>query len=373
MKFKIDRDHFTNGLALVLNVIGAKATLPILSNVLLVAGEDVITLTTSNLDLAIRCRVKANVTEAGGITLPAKRLAAIVRELPHNDVSVEVARDGGVKIRSGDSFFRIMGLSADDFPPISESKPDENVELSQDDLRTMLKNVAYAMSTDETRFILCGALLDFGKGSFTTAATDGRRLSVYKKPLENPGFIGQIILPAKTTGEVMRMLCYGKDVSIAIDTRRAVFRIGVDGDERGLVDGIDVFSKVVDGKYPNYKSIIPNECKGSVSFERELFLQCIARAAIVCSEKSNAVRFRFTANQLEITANVADFGDAREVIAIEYPGPDIEVSFAPRFLTDALSVITHDNVLFQFTDATGPGVIKAGTEFQCIVMPVRNS
>jgi len=148
MKFKINRDHFANGLAQVLNVVGSKSTMPILSNVLIEAEKDQISLTTTNLDLGIRCKIKAEVKETGSVTLPVKRLASIVRELPNIDVTFDGSPNHQVKLSSGGSNFRIMGIGREDFPPLPEFGEEKAYTLQQDELNSMLKNVSYAQSTD---------------------------------------------------------------------------------------------------------------------------------------------------------------------------------------------------------------------------------
>ena len=164
MKFKINRDHFSNGLAQVLNVVGSKAAMPILSNVLIEAEKDQISLTTTNLDLGIRCKIKAEVKETGSVTLPVKRLATIVRELPNIDVTLDASPNHQVKLSSGGSNFRIMGIGREEFPPLPEFGDEKAYSLEQAELATMLKNVSYAQSTDETRYILNGVYFNFKDG-----------------------------------------------------------------------------------------------------------------------------------------------------------------------------------------------------------------
>jgi len=187
MKLKINRDHFSNGLAQVLNVVGSKATMPILSNVLIEAEKDHITLTTTNLDLGIRCKIKADVKEGGAVTLPVKRLATIVRELPNIDVSFDASPNHQVKLTSGGSKFRIMGIGKDEFPPLPELGEERSFTLEQSELTSMLKSVAYAQSSDETRYILNGVYFNFRDGKLSLVATDGRRLALTSKELEVPG------------------------------------------------------------------------------------------------------------------------------------------------------------------------------------------
>ncbi len=374
MKLKINRDHFSNGLAQVLNVVGSKATMPILSNVLIEADKDHITLTTTNLDLGIRCKIKAEVKEGGAVTLPVKRLATIVRELPDSDVSFDAAPNHQVKLTSGGSNFRIMGMGKDDFPPLPEFGDDRTFTLEQAELITMLKSVAYAQSTDETRYILNGVYFNFRDGKLSLVATDGRRLALVSKELEVPeDAAGSIILPAKTVAELGRMLDKGEKLKVSFNERRAAFQITTDKDSSGLVDSIYLYSKVVEGNYPNYQQVIPKETHQRIKLERELFSQCIHRAALVCSEKSNSVKLKLSSNLLEITAQSPDFGEAHESIAINYSGPTLQVAFNPQFLLDPLKALTKDEVFFELKDEVSPGVFKTLETFICVIMPVRLS
>jgi DNA polymerase III subunit beta len=374
MKFKINRDHFSNGLAQVLNVVGSKAAMPILSNVLIEAEKDQISLTTTNLDLGIRCRIKAEVKEGGSVTLPVKRLAGIVRELPNVDVAVDAGANHQVKIASGGSNFRIMGLAADEFPKLPDTAEDKTFALEQAELAAMLGNVAYAQSTDETRYILNGVYFNFKDGKLSLVATDGRRLALVAKELAVPaGSAGAIILPAKTVAELLRLLGKGDKLKIAFNDRRASFQIETGKDSSGLTDSIYLFSKVVEGNYPNYQQVIPKETHQRIKLERELFLQCVHRAALVTSEKSNSVKIKVSSNLLEITASSPDFGESHESMAISYSGPDLQVAFNPQFIMDPLRALTKDEVFFELKDEVSPGVFKTLETFVCVIMPVRLS
>jgi DNA polymerase III subunit beta len=374
MKFKINRDHFSNGLAQVLNVVGSKAAMPILSNVLIEAEKDHISVTTTNLDLGIRCRIKAEVKEGGSVTLPVKRLATIVRELPNVDVTVDAGSNHQVKIASGGSNFKIMGIGADEFPKLPDTGDDKNFELEQGELAAMLGNVAYAQSTDETRYILNGVYFNFKDGKLALVATDGRRLAMVSKEMPVPGgSSGAIILPAKTVAELLRLLGKGDKLKIAFNERRAAFQIDTNKDNSGLTDAIYLFSKVVEGNYPNYQQVIPKETHQRIKLERELFQQCVHRAALVTSEKSNSVKIKISSNLLEITASSPDFGESHESMAISYSGPDLQVAFNPQFIMDPLRALTKDEVFFELKDEVSPGVFKTLESFVCVIMPVRLS
>lgn len=372
MKFKINRDHFSNGLAQVLNVVGSKATMPILSNVLIEAEKDCITLTTTNLDLGIRVKVKAEVKETGSVTLPVKRLAGIVRELPQLDVSFDAAPNHQVKLNSGGSVFRIMGIGKEEFPPLPDFSDDKTFSLDQAELISMLRSVAYAQSNDETRYILNGVYFNFRDGKLSLVATDGRRLALIAKEFEVPADkAGSIILPAKTVSELLRMLDKGEKLKISFNDRRAAFQINADNPDTGLVDSIYLYSKVVEGNYPNYQQVIPRETHQRIKLERELFNECVHRAALVCSDKSNSVKLKVSNNLLEISASSPDFGESHESMAIAYSGPDLQVAFNPQFIVDPLSALTKDEIYFELKDEVSPGVIKTLENFVCVVMPVR--
>jgi len=374
MKFKINRDHFANGLAQVLNVVGSKATMPILSNVLIEAEKDQISLTTTNLDLGIRCKIKAEVKETGAVTLPVKRLAGIVRELPNVDVTFDASPNHQVKLTSGGSTFRIMGIGKEEFPPLPEFGEEKAYSLEQAELVSMLKSVAYAQSTDETRYILNGVYFNFRDGKLSLVATDGRRLALISKEMDVPAATaGAIILPAKTVGELTRLLDKGEKVKINFNDRRAAFQIATDKDTSGLIDHVYLYSKVVEGNYPNYQQVIPKETHQRIKVERELFLQCVHRAALVCSEKADSVKIKLSSNLLELTAQSPDFGEAHESMAIGYSGPELQVAFNPTFLMDPLKALAKDEVFFEVKDEVSPGVFKTLESFVCVIMPVRLS
>ncbi len=375
MKFKISRSHFAAGLAQVLNVVGSKGTMPILGNVLIETGEESISLCTTNLDLAVRCSVKASPAKGGAITLPVKRLAQIVRELPSEDVLFEV-NAGNVKLTSGGSAFKILGIDANDFPRpwATEDKDPKTYTLKQDDLASMIRSVSFAQSTDETRYILNGTFFKIDAGKLSVVATDGRRLALITCPVPDSNEQkGAFILPARAVAEVSRLISMGEVVKLAHSDRRAVFHFATDKDDSGLVGEVMLYSKIVEGNYPNYQQVVPKETFQRIKLERELFLQCVHRAALVCSEKANTVTLKLSANLLDITAQSPDFGTAHETMLIGYDGPGIEIAFNPGFLADPLRALPKDEVFLEVKDAVSPGVIKTSESYVCVIMPVRVS
>jgi len=373
MKFKINQDHFSNGLQQVLNVVATRSTMPILSNVLIEAEEGHISLTTTNLDLGIRCRIKAEVSGTGSITLPVRKLATIVRELPVNEVFIETNENNQAKITSGGSNFKIMGISAEEFPLLPTFENRKVFDLSQDQIVNMLKSVSYAQSTDENRYILNGVYFNFADEKLTLVATDGRRLGLTSLELEiSEENAGNLILPAKTVAELERLMGKGEKVKVAFNDRQAAFEIAIDetGDS-GLVDHLYLVSKIVEGNYPNYRQVIPKETEHRVKIERELMLECVHRAALVTSDKSNSVKIKVSKNLLEISGSSSEYGESHESMAIAYDGPEVQVAFNPQFLMEPLKALTKDEVFFEFKDELSPGLFKTLDNFICVIMPLR--
>ncbi|MCH2035949.1 MAG: DNA polymerase III subunit beta [Puniceicoccaceae bacterium] len=372
MKFKINQDHFSNGLQQVLNVVATRSTMPILSNVLIEAEEEYISLTTTNLDLGIRCRIKADVETPGGITLPVRKLATIVRELPQNDVFVDAGHNNQAKITSGGSLFKIMGINTEEFPPLPSFENRHVFELSQSEIVSMLKSVSYGQSTDENRYILNGVYFNFADEKLTLVATDGRRLALTALETEiSEDNTGSLILPAKTVAELERLLGKGEKVKIAFNDRQVAFEISIDEEAIGLVDQLYLVSKIVEGNYPNYRQVIPKETEHRVKIERELMLECVNRAALVTSEKSHSVKLKVSKNLLEILGSSSEYGESHESMAIAYDGPEVQVAFNPQFLMEPLKALNKDEVYFEFKDELSPGLFKTLDNFICVIMPLR--
>lgn len=364
MKFTIPRDKFLEGLQIVQSVVSTRTTLPVLSNVLIKSEEGGLSLATTDLDTGIRTHVEASVEKAGSITLPARRLFSIVRELPNTDVMVEVDAKNSASIRAGNSFFKIMGLAEDDFPPFPKTEGAHIFKLEQAGFREMLKKTAYGMSTDESRYVLNGALLSFKDNKLIVVATDGRRLALIEQELEFPKTNEiDVILPTKAVNELQRVLSDSGEVQIAIAENQIGFTVG----------STYLVSKLIEGNYPNYKQVIPSETKERVTVERELLLTSVKRVALLSSEKSNSVKLNFSKNSLEITANTPDIGEARESLPVNYKGKDFSIAFNPEFLADPLRNLETDEVFFDFTDELSPGVIRYNRPFLYVLMPMRTA
>jgi len=364
MKFSVSKEKLLDGLQTVQNVVSTRTTLPILSNVLLQADEGQLHFTTSDLDVGIRASVEAEVEKTGATTLPARRLLSIVRALPVDEITLEVDSKNVASIRSGPSFFKILGLPEEEFPPLPKFENAKTFTLRQKDLRDALRKTAYAISTDETRYVLNGILFSFRDSKLTLVATDGRRLALVDIELEFPrNHEGEVIIPSKAIGELQRLLTDDGEIKLSIGDNQAAFE----------VNGTLLVSKLIEGNYPNYRQVIPAETKERVPLERGIFLDAVNRVSLLSSEKSNSVKLIFTKNNLEITANTPDVGEARESLPITYKGKDLSIAFNPEFLMAPLKNLTVDEVYLDLIDEMSPGVVKIQGPFLYVIMPMRIS
>ena len=369
MNLTISKEQIINGLQAVQNVVSTRTTLPILSNVLLRAEGERLEFTATDLDVTVACAVEARVTKAGASTVPVKKLFGIVRELSSLEIELEVDEKNTCSVRAGASFYRINGLSADEFPPLPKFKEDKKVVLPQETFKSMMKKTSFAISTDESRYVLNGIFLSLKDHKMTMVATDGRRLALVDEEVDiAEKSQGEFIVPAKTVNELNRLLQDKGEVEIRYAENQASFTLK---DEKG--SSVLIVTKLIEGNYPNYRQVIPAETKERVALVREEFLHALRRAEIMTSEKSNSVKLSFGKNKLEITANSPEVGEAKESLAINYKGPDMAIAFNPKYVIDPLNALTNDEVFLELIDELSPGVLKINGPFLYVVMPMRLS
>jgi DNA polymerase-3 subunit beta len=369
MNLTIAKDQLIAGLQSVQNVVSTRTTLPILSNVLLRAEENRLELTATDLDVTISTSVEANVKKMGATTVPVKKIFSIVRELSHPEIEIEVDEKNACSISAGASFYKINGLAAEEFPPIQKFKENKKIVLPQAKIRSMLKKTSFAISTDESRYVLNGIFISLKEHKMTMVATDGRRLALVDEELDIPeGSDGEFIVPTKAVNELSRLLTDKGEVEIKFTDNQAAFMLK---DEKA--GSVLIITKLVEGNYPNYRQVIPAETKERVPMVREEFLHALRRAEIMTSEKSNSVKLAFGKNNLAITANSPEVGEARESIAINYKGKEFAIAFNPAYMIEPLNALDNDEVFMELIDELSPGVLKINGPFLYVVMPMRLS
>ncbi len=364
IKFKVAKDKILDGLQRVQNVVSTRTTLPILSNVLVRAESGSVSLTTTDLDVGVRSSVEAEVVKAGAATLPARRLFLILKEVPAAEVEIEIDDKNAASISCGASFYKVMGLPAEEFPPFPKGDGAKKLSLAQPLLRDLLRKTAYAVSTDETRYVLNGVYLNFKADKLTIVATDGRRLALIEHDTQVPKAAEcEFILPTKAVAELQHLLADKGDLKLAVGENQLIADLG----ETTLV------SKLIEGTYPNFRQVVPTETKERITLERELLLAALHRTSIMASEKSQSVKFSFSKNTLTLTANTPDVGEAKETLSVNYKGKELSVAFNPQYVMDPLRNLDSDEIFLELTDELSPGVIKVSEPFLYVVMPMRLS
>lgn len=364
MKFSIVRSKFLDGLQKIQNVVSAKGALQILQNALIHGEGNQLCMTTTDLDISERCFVECEIEQAGSTTLPIRRLASIIRELDEGKILVEVNDDDVATVQCGSSFFKIIGMSVRDFPPVPATEGKFCYRIDQGVFREMLRKTCYAVSQDETRRVLNGVLLAFKDNKLTMVATDGRRLALVEHEIEFPPEAEEeMILPTKAVSELMRILANEGDLKIYAQKNQAVFELGT----------TMLSSKLIDGVYPNYRQVIPGACDERVVIEREQLLSALRRVSVVTTDKSNATRLTFSANQLTISITTPDVGEGRDTLPVKYAGKEVSIIFNPEYVMDPLKNIDDDEVYLELNDGHSPALLKCTVPFLYVLMPLRIS
>ena len=364
MKIAVTKEALLEGLQRIQNVVSTRPTLPVLTNALLEADETGLRLTTTDLEVGIRCRIEARVEKSGATTLPARKLVSIIRELPNAEITIEVDSKNAASIRCGASYFKIFGLPREEFPAFPAFTEPKSLTIKQAELKDGLRKPSYAISSDEARYVLNGILFSLADNKLTLVATDGRRMALFDSDLEFPkSHERDFILPTKAVTEIQRLLSDEGDVVISTSENLVSFDL----------NGAQLVSKLVEGSYPNYRQVIPGEATERVTLEREMFYNCVRRVSLLSTDKTSSVRLTLSKNNLDISANTPDIGEAKESMSIPYRGKDMSIAFNPEFLMDPLRNLPNDEIYLDLIDEMSPGVIKIQTPFLYVIMPMRVS
>lgn len=364
MKLTVSKDAIMDGLQKVQSIVSPRTTLPILSNVLLSAEKSKLSMTTTDLEVSVRTELVASIDKAGASTLPARRIFSIFRELPGHDIDIDIDDKDVASIRCGSSYYKLMGISEDDFPPLPKFSGERSYTLEQHVFKEMLQKTAYAASNDETRYVLNGVLLSFSGEKLMIVATDGRRLALVEQELEfSKEAEASMILPSKTVNELVRTLGDEGPLTIKATENQIAFEF----------DGLLIVSKLIEGTYPNFKQVIPAQCEERIAVEREGMFNAVRRVSLVTSDQTNSVKLTFGKNCLEITTITPEVGEARETLPIKYTGKEVSIAFNPEFILHPLKNLESDEVFIELTDDLSPAVFKSNVPFLYVLMPMRLS
>ena len=368
MKFTVSRSSLLNELNLVQGVIEKKSTIPILSNILLEAAEGRLEITATDLDVTIRCGCSVSLDAEGTTTISARRLFDIVRLLPDGaDIVFSLLENDWIELRCGNSHYKIVALPKENFPSIPEAAP-ATAQIPAGILRSMIQRTMFAITQEESRYSLNGALLALLPSEIRMVATDGHRLALVSKNMEIPGLDLEVraLIPRKTLIEIMKLIG-DQDAMLEFgrDENHLFFTLG----NRKLV------SRVLAGQFPNYELVIPRENDKFVVASTKEFGDGIRRAAIMSDEKLKAIRLSFKAGLLELTASCAEAGEAREVVAVEFGGDTLDIGFNPLYLLDFVGICGSDSISIALKDSETQGLLRpiggSDLDYRYVVMPMK--
>ena len=363
MEVVLDRDAFLKGLQMVQNIVEPRQTLPILANVLLETDGETIRVSATDLEVGARVTVPARVATKGAITISARKLAEIVKELPAATLTLKVGENAAVSLRCGGVSYKLVGLAPDDFPPVVPASPSSWLTLDAKALREMLTHTSFAVSHDETRYALNGVLFVIQPKEMRIVATDGHRLAMTSRGLAQTASPVTGIVPRKAVSEIQRALGAGEEVQLAITENQFVLQM----------PNFVMTARLIEGQFPNYEAVIPKGHPGKLALSRPALMSALRRVSVMAEERNKPVKLTLAPASLKLTASSAELGEAEESLTVDYAGEEVAIAFNSRYVLEALSPMEDDAVLFEFKDALSPGVIKSAEDdgYRCVIMPMR--
>jgi DNA polymerase-3 subunit beta len=366
MDITVRKNDLVRELQLVQGIVERKNSIPILANVLVEARGGELRVAATDLDVSLRCGCAAEVKTEGSITLSAKKLFEIARALPDREIKIRVLPDSWTQIECGSVNYKMAGLPKEDFPALPQAQSGKGVELPADAVRDLILRTSFAITAEDARYYLAGALLVLTKDGLSMIATDGHRLAYAhrKAPLKLTDAI-KVLVPRKAIHELATLLEGESSVTFQQVDNHLVFGVG----DRTLA------SKTIDGQFPSYEKVIEMKGDKVVTIPREPFATAIRRVSLVSSERNRAVRVTLAKGTVELLASSPDLGEARETIPIDYAGGDLEIGFNAQYLLDFLAAVGTEAVHLELKDADAQGILEpegeSATDYRYVVMPMR--
>lgn len=367
LKVRGDAKDLADAVAIAASVAPSKSPRPVLQNLLLDAKDGVLEVTGSDMEVAVRVRIeKVEVGGDGRLLVNAARFQQILRELVGEQVEVEADDRAGCVIRAGDSRFHVMGEEAEDFPELPAWKGEGAMSLRAGELVDAIRRTHFAAHVEKTRYAMNGVLIDLQGSRLRLVATDGKRLSMVERPTEKPTKAPVfVVVPTKAMTLVQRVVAAGEEaVELAVESAQVVFRTA----------SATVLARLIEGHFPPYEDVLPKSHDKKLQLPREGFLSALRRASLLATKDSQAVRFAFGREGLELTARVPEVGESRVVFPLDYPFEALETAYNPAFFADVLRVLTTAEFHLHLKDARSSAVIReddpAGGTFVYLVMPL---
>ena len=376
MEFTAKRDELLRELALIQGIVERKNTIPILANVLIEAGDGLLELAATDLDVGFKCKLPATVQESGALTLSAKKLYEIVRAVSESDIQIKELENSWATIESGRSFFKMVGLGKEEFPALAEPPSEGFISVPGAVLSELINKTSFAITADDNRYFLNGARLELTESDIRMVATDGHRLAYIsvKRANQDSGEdsgedsgVACVIVPKKTLLELVKILGdEDQRVDFAQGENHLFFKLG----ERLLV------SKRVDDQFPAYDKVLPQGNDKTVICGREALAGAIRRVSLLANERSRAVRFGIESGRLEVSSQSPELGEAKESIEAGYDGDEIQIGFNGQYLLEFLNAANTSEIRFELKDDSSQGLLRPADEgderdYRYVVMPMR--
>lgn len=365
MKFSIKKENILNELQLLQGIVEKRSTMPILANILFNVSEEGVNLAGTDLEVGVKTYFPANVEETGSITVSGKKVFEIVKSLPEEQsITFQETEDLVMEVTSGKSQFKVLCLSREDYPQIPEPKFERNIILPLDKIKEMIDRVYYAI-TQEQRYYLNGALMVVDSGKIKMVSTDGHRLAFTSTEVDNLKMEEEIkgIVSKKTLGELKKF-----------DDERVEF----DLDENNLffkVKNREIISRILEGKFPNYETVIPEDNPNVLSFSREGLTNAIRRVSLFSTERSKGIKFYIERNQINLFSSNPEIGEARDKVEVDYKGESLEIGFNSQYILDFLTTIKSDKVSMEIKDQNNAVLMKPEVEdeikYLYVLMPMK--
>jgi DNA polymerase-3 subunit beta len=369
MELVVRKNDLLRELQLFQGIVERKNTIPILANVLMEAKGEEVRFLATDLEVGLRSKCAASVAKSGALTLPAKKFYEIIKSLPETDV--RIAEDkGGVKVAADRFDSRMQTLPREDFPTLPEGGGAATATLRRASLKEMVAKTQFAITGEDTRYFLNGALFALRPDSMSLVATDGHRLALITVPREGKGAKDgeeiKAILPKKTLGELARLLSEGDgDIRYERGENHLFFDVG----------GRMLISRMIDGQFPAYERVIPKGNDKHIEFERDRLTNAVKRVALMSNERSRAVKFQIEKGKVDVTSSSPELGEAKETLSVEYSAAPMQICFNAQYVLDFLAAVTTDVVALDLKDEVSQAVMGPvgadGYEYTYVIMPMR--
>ncbi|HUQ20056.1 MAG TPA: DNA polymerase III subunit beta [Gemmatimonadaceae bacterium] len=367
MRLTISREKLQEGLGAVTASIPAKTTLPVLANILIETTERGIRLSGTDLDIAVSTEVQADVESSGAVTIPAKKLSEIARELPPSPVKLAAVGEQRITLECGRSRFKLLGLPRDEFPNFPAISFDNSWRIKSGDLQKLISHTAFAVSMEESRPILNGVLWELRSDRMAMVATNGHRLAKMETKIEsNAGTTHDLIVPPKALEQVRRLFPAEEELEIARGENHIGFRSPF----------TSVFTRLIEGPYPNYELVIPRDNDRVAVADKAALVSALKRMSVVASDQTHRIRLSFNSGMLKFSVQTPDLGEAQDELPIRYTGDQLDIGFNASYLLEILRYIPTDEVKLTFkaperAATLEPEAWSDSASYLCLVMPLR--